>query len=218
MRASPAPNSMVAQGKLRSAVRVATSRDGGGVYAPEDADTKSGRRVIDVLRDKHPDMVDPDIGAEGWMSFEDYEELPGMLSVNCDQEIVKTIAGKLSGGAGPDSVDGKTLKHYLIGHGKASQTLREEMALWVELLCNTMIPWARIRTLMENRLCALDKQPGVRPLGIGCIIRRLIAKCALKAGGADAKAACGSKQLCAGLEAGIEGAMHAAWEKMGENS
>ena len=74
------------------------------------------------------------------MSFKDYEELPGMLAVNCDQEIVKTIAGKLSGGAGPNSVGGRTLKDWLIHHGKALQTLRKEMALWVELLCNTMVP------------------------------------------------------------------------------
>ena len=75
---------MVAQGKLQSAVCVVTSRDGGGIYAPEDADSKSGLRVIDVLRDKHPDMMDPAINAEGWMSFEDYEDCPGMLTVNCD--------------------------------------------------------------------------------------------------------------------------------------
>ena len=62
--------------------------------------------------------------------------------------------------------------------------------------------------MMGARLCALDKQPGVRPLGIGEIWRRAIAKCALSVCGEDAKAACGSKQLCAGLEAGIEGALH----------
>ena len=56
---------------------------------------------------------------------------------------------------------------------------------------------------------ALDKGPGVRPLGIGEIWKRGIAKCALKIVGEDAKAACGSTNLCIGLEAGIEGALHA---------
>ena len=45
--------------------------------------------MIDVLRDKHPKMMDPDIKAEGWMSFEDYKERPWMPAVNCDQAIVK---------------------------------------------------------------------------------------------------------------------------------
>ena len=71
------------------------------------------------------------------------------------------------------------------------------MVLWVELFCNTMVPWMCIRALMDNRLCALDKKPGVRPLRIGCIVRRLISKCVLKAGGADSKSTCGSKQLYA---------------------
>ena len=81
----------------------------------------------------------------------------------------------------------------MIYHGKVLQTLREELTLWVELLCNTMVPWARIRALMENRLCTLNTQPGVCLLGTGCIVRRLIVKCAFKAGGTDTKSACGCK-------------------------
>ena len=69
--------------------------------------------------------------------------------------------------------------------------------------------WAAIRALMSNRLMALDKCPGVRPVGIGEIWRRLFARCVLKVAGTEAKEACGSAQLCAGLEAGIEGAVHA---------
>ena len=56
---------------------------------------------------------------------------------------------------------------------------------------------------------ALDKCPGVRPLGIGESYQRCIAKGALADSEMYAKAACGSAQLCAGLEAGIEGAIYA---------
>ena len=54
---------------------------------------------------------------------------------------------------------------------------------------------------------------GHRPLGIGEYWRRGFAKFALKGCSDDAKAACGNTQLCAGLEAGIEGALHdvASW-------
>ena len=65
---------------------------------------------------------------------------------------------------------------------------------------------------MGCRLAALDKCPGVRPLGIG----ETIAKCVLKVYSEDTKVACGSTQLCADLEAGIEGAMHAVAEQAEE--
>ena len=202
-------NSMVNNGKVRAAVRSLTSRDGGGVLDFEGNDTKTGRVVMDVLRDKHPEMAIPDVGKDGWASFEAYEEVPASIPVDCSQEIVAEVASKLSGGAGPGSVDGLMMKNWLLRHGKASQILREELAAWTEWLCNERPPWAAYRGLMSCRLVALDKCPGVRPLGIGDIWRRGIAKCALKVCGEDAKAACGSTQLCAGLEAGIEGAMHA---------
>ena len=76
-------------------------------------------------------------------------------------------------------------------------------------LSNDSPPWAAYRTIMGCCLVALDKCPCVRPVGIDEVWRRAIAKCALKACGEDAKVACGSTQLCAGLEAGIKGAVHA---------
>jgi len=62
---------------------------------------------------------------------------------------------------------------------------------------------------MACRLVALDKQPGVRPIGIGSIFRRLMAKSLIKVIGPQATAACGNFNLCAGLPSGIEGAVHA---------
>ncbi|KAL7526623.1 hypothetical protein ACHAXR_001569, partial [Thalassiosira sp. AJA248-18] len=196
-------HSMVIAGKLRSAF------DGD--------DTKSGRKVIDVLRDKHPPLLIPDLEKEDWASFEKYDECPNAIPVDCSAEIVEEVAGKLSGGAGPGSIDALMLKKWLLRYGKASQELREELAAWTEWLCNENPPWAAFRAMMSCRLVALDKCPGVRPLGIGEIFRRAIAKCALKVCGDDAKTTCGSTQLCAGLEAGIEGAMHAVKTRADEN-
>ena len=59
----------------------------------------------------------------------------------------------------------------------------------------------------------MDKCPGVRPIGVASTWDRLIPKCALTATGLDAKTACGSRQLYAGLEAGIDGAVHAVLKK-----
>ena len=77
-------------------------------------------------------------------------------------------------------------------------------------MTNNFPPWVATRTLLANRLMALDKCPCIWPIGIGEIWRRVPAKCVLKVAGAEAKDACGNAQLCTGLEVGIEGAVHAA--------
>jgi len=41
-------------GRIREAIRLITDQAGGGVLRPINADTKSGRSVLDVLREKHP--------------------------------------------------------------------------------------------------------------------------------------------------------------------
>eukprot|EP00957_Ditylum_brightwellii_P101564 7740257-Ditylum_brightwellii.AAC.1 len=59
---------------------------------------------------------------------------------------------------------------------------------------------------------ALDKQPGVCPVGIG----RLLAKLVIRATGEEVKTACSSLQLCAGLEASIEGLVYAVAQRRAE--
>ena len=48
---------------------------------------------------------------------------------------------------------------------------------------------------------------------IGETLRRALAKLVMSAAGDQAKTACGSLQLCAGLKAGIEGASHAVGQR-----
>jgi hypothetical protein len=100
------------------------------------------------------------------------------------------------------------LRNCLLRYGRASGELRQELAKWVEWLSNGSPPWAAYRALMCQRLVALDKQPGVRPVAIGEIWQRCIAKGNLVESGAETKGACGSVQLCAGLEAGIKRVLH----------
>ena len=68
--------------------------------------------------------------------------------------------------------------------------------------------WGAYCALMACRLVALDKRPGVCPVGIGETLRQSQAKLVMRAAGDQAKTECGTLQLCAGLEVGIEGATH----------
>ena len=58
---------------------------------------------------------------------------------------------------------------------------------------------------MACRLVDLDKVPGVRPVGIGETLRQALVKLVMREAGYQAKMACANLQLCASLEASIEG-------------
>ena len=60
---------------------------------------------------------------------------------------------------------------------------------------------------MSSRLIALDKQPGVRLVGVGVTWRRLFANFVIKVKGLEATLACQDDQLCTRLKVGIDGAM-----------
>ena len=76
-------------------------------------------------------------------------------------------------------------------------------------LCTELVDPTSIAPLMASRLIALDKNPGVRPIGIGDTARRIIAKAILTITREDIQEVAGSVQLCAGQIAGIEAAVHA---------
>ena len=114
--------------------------------------------------------------------------------MDCGQDIVLVMTGKLSGGAGPSGVDGLVIGKWFLDYRRASQVLHEELAEWINLLANESPPWAMHRVIMACRLTALNTQPSVCHLGINKVWRRAIAKCVLMAAGDDTKAACGSSQ------------------------
>ena len=69
---------------------------------------------------------------------------------------------------------------------------------------------------MSGRLIVLDKKPGVPPVGVGEIWRRLFAKIVLKVTGLEATMACQDEHMCAGIKVGIDGAIHgvqALWDE-----
>ena len=63
----------------------------------------------------------------------------------------------------------------------------------------------------------MDKQPGVRPLGIPHSEFRLEANALILVAGEDVELLLGAENLCGGLRAGLEGGFHAMWKEFEED-
>ena len=201
-------NTLVQQGELRKAIQYITTIEPSRILAP--SDTITGYTVQDILESKHPDPQ-PTSPA----TLHEYDNLPPLPPVCISDEVVLQVARRIRGSCGLDGTHAHELRSWLTQYHQASDRLRAALASLTQHMSNSLVPWPAIRALLSCRLIALDKQPGVRPIGIGHIWRRTIAKCFLAVTGPSATEVCGVDQLCAGLSAGIEGAVHAAnqfWE------
>jgi hypothetical protein len=123
---------MVLDGKLRVAIRFATDCNGGGVLLPQDACTKTGQPVMEVLLLQHPNTRIPNLEDLHCIAFEHYDEVPMTMPTDCTPEDLETLALRMSRSAGPISFDAAMLRNCLLRYGRASGKLRQELDEWVE--------------------------------------------------------------------------------------
>ena len=77
-------------------------------------------------------------------------------------------------------------------------------------LCTEYVDPLTIEPLLANRLIPLDKGKGqVRPIGVGEVTRKIVAKCVTKVTKEDVLEASGPLQLCAGHKSESEAGIHA---------
>ena len=193
------------QGKTNAALRLLTDQGRGGVLHLDDhLDTSNGqRRVKGVLLDKHPSgqPLHPDVVC----SEDPYETHPVLLE-SIDADAIRSAALHTSGAAGPSGLDALAWRRLCTSFKAASSELC--LSLTAKRLSTELVDPASIAPLMACRLIALDKNPGVRPIGIGDTARRIIAKSILNITRQDIQDAAGSLQLCAGQISGTEAAVH----------
>ena len=76
-------------------------------------------------------------------------------------------------------MNAKGWKRMCSSFHRTSNELCEAIARLTRRICSTYVDPRGISSLVASRLIALDKSPGIRPIGVGEILRRLIGKVVL---------------------------------------
>ena len=82
------------------------------------------------------------------------------------------------------------------------------LAAVAHCLCVDDVDSAELMVFVACRLIPLDKKPGVRPIRVGDVPQRIIAKAILHVIGNDIQLSAGALQTCAGHDAGCEATIH----------
>eukprot|EP00117_Sycon_ciliatum_P044819 scpid59940/ scgid6144/ len=191
---------MVSHGKVGTATRYVESNASGRVLDLSE-EVAPGRRVLDVLKEKHPAPVDaqPDILLPGGP-----DPPEPVLYDKITPAMIRRLASRLSGAAGPSALDSAAWRRMMTSYDGASDSLCGVLSRAAKCICTETLDETCLRPFLAARLIPLDKQPGVRPIAIGEVFRRVICKAIMSAIERDVLLAVTPYQLCVGIPSACE--------------
>ena len=197
-------NKNMEKGKISSAIRCLTEETGGVLSLSERID---GETVEAILQRKHPkgqpandDLIAP----------KDEQTLPYHSAIfdQINSARIRKAAMKTHGSHGPSGQDADEWRRLLTHFNQPSVELAKTIAKIAQRLATSVVPAEDLEAYNACRLIPLDKKPGVRPIGIGEVIRRIIGKSITQCIKTDLKRLGANFQLCLGQKCGIEYAIH----------
>ena len=173
------------QGKVRQAVRLISNAEKGGLLAideliPTGIDEKGNtnwKTTRDILIQKHPEAKIPP--PETFLSEPESDETyhDPIVFERITGDNIKQAANRTQGTAGPSGVDqAYGWRRFCSSFKSASVDLCNTVTGVARRLCTTPVHPDGISAFDACRLIPLDKDPRVRPIWIGEVPGRIIAK------------------------------------------
>ena len=144
--------------------------------------------------------------------------LPDFEDVIISSASIEKTTRPLHGSSGASRKNSEHWQMVLLRHGAHSSHLRDEVATLATKMCNQILPWSKVRALVSGRLIAFDKCSGVRPIGIGECLRRIICKGVAEFTKIHLEETCSVDQFACELKVGVKGAIHALSDDNKEDS
>ena len=188
------------RGNVNAALRLLSNTGKSGLL-------KMDEDTIEQLHEKHPEgQPKNNIMLMGGP----IQHVHPVIFDEMNEELVQKVALKTRGAAGPSNFDASDWKSILVSrvHGTSSVDLCRAIVNVARKLCTENVN-ENVEALMACRLIPLDKNPGLRPIGIGEVLRRIIGKMVVSVLRSDLQEGAGDLQLCAGQQSGCEVGIHA---------
>ena len=191
---------LMRKGNVNAAINLLTENMRNGILP-------LNNETLNLLRLKHSDPKD---AYESVMLSDVPERIHPVKFEVIDAEMIRKAAMKTRGGSDPSGLDADGWKRILLSKnfGESYSDLCQTLAKVTKKLCTEELSTS-LEGFLACRLIPLNKNPGLRPIGVGEVLRRIIGKVIVSVVRNDIISSVGSLRVCAGHEVGCEAAIQA---------
>ena len=123
-------------------------------------------------------------------------------------KLIKDVGRRSKGAAGLSGLDAEAWKHMLTCFKQSSNRLCAALSQVAYVFCTEELSDVDLSAFAAGRLIPIDKKPGVRPIAVGEVFRRIICKAIMKVIERDVLCATAPFQTCVGVPSACEAAVH----------
>ena len=186
-------------GKVNSALRLLEKNSRNGVLPMNDEN-------LALLREKHPKGAPVVSGSllEGPIL-----EIPSSFYDDLDESMIEKSIARTHGAAGPSNMDGHFFRQIISRrYREEAATMKQNIAAFARKLASDIVDPSTLEAFTACRLIPLNKNPGLRPIGVGEALRRIVGKAVSWVVKPNVLEAAGPLQVAAGAKSGSEAACH----------
>ena len=189
------------QGKIRAAMKFVESNSDSGVLPTTD-------EVLEALKEKHPPAAPIQ---QGCLLQGPLNPPQAAYFYDINEVLIHKAALQTRGAAGPSQFDADQFRRVLCSNHFKSEgkDLRDQIATFARKIASETLDPDSLDAYVACRLIPLNKNPGIRPIGIGEVLRRIVGKAVVWCLKDEIQEAAGPLQVSSGLQGGAEAAIHA---------
>ena len=189
---------LVQKGNVNGAIKLLTNNMKGGILP-------LNQQTMELLRTKLPGG---NAASEDALLHGEIQMVQPIIYEAIDENMVLKAAQLTKGGSGPSGMDADGWRKILKSKTYV-RDLQKALAIVVKKMCVEDVTDNSLESLMSSPFVPLDKNPGLRPICVGEVLRRLAGKIVMSVTKEDAVNASFRSQMCGRKKKGSEAAIHA---------